>query len=94
MEKAKMKVQNSIEIAAPPEKVWPFLVEPGKIMKWCITFRKFESFFLSHLNSSCYPIIRCFVLYQVWIFYSICTLFSQEKDSGLGSIQALAVDDS
>jgi uncharacterized protein YndB with AHSA1/START domain len=37
-----MKVQNSIEIAAPPEKVWPFLVEPEKILKWCITFRKFE----------------------------------------------------
>ena len=37
-----MKVQKSIEIAAPPEKVWPFLVEPEKILKWCITFRKFE----------------------------------------------------
>ena len=37
-----MKVQRSIEIAAPPEKIWPFLVEPEKILKWCITFRKFE----------------------------------------------------
>ncbi|HUU63886.1 MAG TPA: SRPBCC family protein [Dehalococcoidia bacterium] len=37
-----MKVQKSIEIAAPPEKVWPFLVEPKKILKWCITFKKFE----------------------------------------------------
>ena len=37
-----MKVQKSIEIAAPPEKVWPFLVEAEKILKWCITFRKFE----------------------------------------------------
>ena len=37
-----MKVQKSIEIAAPTEKVWPFLVEPEKILKWCITFRKFE----------------------------------------------------
>ena len=37
-----MKVQRSIEIAAPPEKVWPFLVDSEKIMKWCITFRKFE----------------------------------------------------
>ncbi|MBM4447368.1 MAG: hypothetical protein FJ023_08510 [Chloroflexi bacterium] len=37
-----MKVQKSIEIAAPPEKVWPFLVDPEKILKWCITFRKFE----------------------------------------------------
>jgi len=37
-----MKVQKSIEIAAPPEKIWPFLVEPEKILKWCITFKKFE----------------------------------------------------
>ena len=37
-----MKVQRSVEIAAPPEKVWPFLVEPDRILKWCITFRKFE----------------------------------------------------
>ena len=37
-----MKVQRPIEIAAPPEKIWPFMVEPEKILKWCITFRKFE----------------------------------------------------
>ena len=37
-----MKVQKSIEIAAPPEKIWPFLVEPEKILKWCSTFIKFE----------------------------------------------------
>ena len=37
-----MKVQKSIEIAAPPDKIWPFLVEPAKILKWCITFLKFE----------------------------------------------------
>lgn len=37
-----MRVQRSIEIAAPPEKIWPFLVEPEKILKWCITFEKFE----------------------------------------------------
>ena len=37
-----MKVNKSIEIAAPPEKIWPFLVEPDKILKWCITFLKFE----------------------------------------------------
>ena len=37
-----MKVQNSIEIAASPDKIWPFLVEPEKILKWCITFLKFE----------------------------------------------------
>ena len=37
-----MRVQGSIEIAAPPEKIWPFLVEPDKILKWCLTFKKFE----------------------------------------------------
>jgi len=37
-----MRVQRSIEIAVPPEKIWPFLVEPEKILKWCITFQKFE----------------------------------------------------
>ena len=37
-----MKVQKSIKVAAPPEKIWPFLVEPEKILKWCITFLKFE----------------------------------------------------
>ena len=37
-----MKVQKSIEISAPPNKIWPFLIEPEKILKWCITFLKFE----------------------------------------------------
>lgn len=37
-----MKVQWSVEIAAQPEKIWPFLVEPEKILEWCITLRKFE----------------------------------------------------
>ena len=37
-----MKVQKSIEISAPPNKIWPFLIEPEKILKWCITFKKFE----------------------------------------------------
>lgn len=37
-----MKVQRSIEINAPPEKVWPFLVEPEKIMQWYFPLRKFE----------------------------------------------------
>jgi len=37
-----MRVQRSIEIAAPPGKIWPFLVEPEKILKWCITLQKFE----------------------------------------------------
>jgi uncharacterized protein YndB with AHSA1/START domain len=37
-----MKVQRSIEIAAPPQKIWPFLVEPEKILKWFNLLRKFE----------------------------------------------------
>lgn len=30
-----MKLQRSIEIKATAEKIWPFLVEPENIMKWC-----------------------------------------------------------
>ena len=37
-----MKVQRSIEISAPPEKIWPFLTEPEKIMKWFDLLQKFE----------------------------------------------------
>jgi uncharacterized protein YndB with AHSA1/START domain len=37
-----MEVQKSMEIAATPQKIWPFLVEPDKILKWCITFKKFQ----------------------------------------------------
>jgi len=41
-EVVKMKVERSIEIAAPPEKIWPFLVEPEKILKWFTLLQKFE----------------------------------------------------
>ncbi len=37
-----MYVQESIEIAAPPSAVWPFLIDPAKVLQWCITFKKFE----------------------------------------------------
>ena len=37
-----MKIQKSIEINAPPEKIWPFFVEPEKVLQWYSTFRKFE----------------------------------------------------
>ena len=37
-----MRVERSVGIAAPPEKIWPFLVEPEKILKWCITLEKFQ----------------------------------------------------
>ena len=35
-----MKIQKSIEIAAAAEKIWPFLVEPANIMKWCSTVKR------------------------------------------------------
>jgi uncharacterized protein YndB with AHSA1/START domain len=41
-EEVKVRVQKSIEIAAPPAKIWPFMVEPEKILQWIITFQKFE----------------------------------------------------
>ncbi len=37
-----MKVQRSIEIKAPPEKVWPLLIDPEKILKWFNLLQKFE----------------------------------------------------
>ena len=30
-----MKIQKTIKIAAPASKIWPFLVEPQNIMRWC-----------------------------------------------------------
>jgi hypothetical protein len=35
-----MKMQVSIEIAAPAEKIWPYIVEPEKILKWADTVKK------------------------------------------------------
>ena len=37
-----MRVQKAIEVNVPTNRVWPFFVEPEKIMQWCITFKKFE----------------------------------------------------
>ena len=37
-----MKVERSVEIAASPEKIWPFLVEPEKILQWYIPLQRFE----------------------------------------------------
>jgi uncharacterized protein YndB with AHSA1/START domain len=37
-----MKVKKSIKIKAPPERIWPYLTDPEKIMQWCITFRDFR----------------------------------------------------
>ena len=37
-----MRIQKAIEIAAPPERIWPFFVEPDRVLQWYSTFRKFE----------------------------------------------------
>ena len=37
-----MQVRQSVEIAAPPERVWPLLVEPANIRKWYPTLLRFE----------------------------------------------------
>ena len=36
-----MKTENSIEIAATPERSWSFIIEPEKVLKWS-PFSKFE----------------------------------------------------
>jgi uncharacterized protein YndB with AHSA1/START domain len=30
-----MKIHKTVKIAAPASKIWPFLVEPRNILKWC-----------------------------------------------------------
>ncbi len=37
-----MLIQRSIEIKAPPEKIWPFLVEPEEIMRWFTSIQEFK----------------------------------------------------
>jgi uncharacterized protein YndB with AHSA1/START domain len=37
-----MDVQQSIEITAPPERVWPLLVEPDNVLKWYGTLTTFR----------------------------------------------------
>jgi uncharacterized protein YndB with AHSA1/START domain len=37
-----MKVQGCINIRRPPEKVWPFLVEPERILRWYTPLQRFE----------------------------------------------------
>ena len=37
-----MKVEKSIEISATPEEIWPFLVEPDKVVMWFDSFKKCE----------------------------------------------------
>ncbi len=37
-----MHVHRSVEIAAPPERVWPLMVEPDSVKKWYPTLRTYE----------------------------------------------------
>ena len=37
-----MRVEKSVEVAAPPEKIWSFLIEPKKVLQWYIPLQKFE----------------------------------------------------
>jgi len=37
-----MKVEKSIEISASPGEIWPFLVQPEKVVKWFDSFKKCE----------------------------------------------------
>lgn len=37
-----MKMERTIEIAAPPERIWQFFIDPEKVLQWSITFRKFQ----------------------------------------------------
>jgi len=37
-----MHVRQSVEIATPPERIWPLLVEPDNVLKWYPTLRRFE----------------------------------------------------
>lgn len=37
-----MDVERSIDIAAPPEKVWAFVSEPELVLQWYLPLKKFE----------------------------------------------------
>jgi uncharacterized protein YndB with AHSA1/START domain len=37
-----MKAEGTIVINASPEKVWPYLVEPEKVLLWSSTYQKYE----------------------------------------------------
>ena len=37
-----MHVRQSVEIATPPERIWPLLIEPDNVLKWYPTLRRFE----------------------------------------------------
>ncbi len=72
-----MKIQSSINIAAREEKIWPFLVEPEKTIKWAVTLKKinFTSDQHSGLNTSFYfeeravgVLMKLHLITTEWVF--------------------------
>jgi uncharacterized protein YndB with AHSA1/START domain len=43
-----MEVHQSIQIMAPPQRIWPLMVEPDNVLKWWTTLRRFEYEDASH----------------------------------------------
>jgi len=37
-----VSIQKAIEVNVSTNRVWPYFIEPDKIMQWCITFKRFE----------------------------------------------------
>ena len=37
-----MQVERSIVMAATPAQIWPFFVDPDKVLQWSITFRAYQ----------------------------------------------------
>ncbi len=37
-----MDVHESIDVAAPPERIWPLLVQPDKVLKWYPTLQTYR----------------------------------------------------
>jgi len=37
-----MRVEKAIEVNVPANSVWPYFVEPERILQWCTTFKRFE----------------------------------------------------
>jgi uncharacterized protein YndB with AHSA1/START domain len=41
-ERSHMHVQESIEIAAPPEEIWSFMADPKRVLEWYFPWEEFE----------------------------------------------------
>ena len=56
-----VRIEKSISIAAPPEKMWPFLIEPEKFLKWWFTVQEYQPTGqpLSGIGSNFYAEEKC-----------------------------------